>query len=63
MTKTLKDHFSSIRNREEVITEIYNTPELLYTYESWTEVLQTQKSNAQDMPFQDKEVPATLQIY
>ena len=41
MTKTLKDHFSSIRNREEVITEIYNTPELLYTYESWTEVLQT----------------------
>ena len=37
MTKTLKDHFSIIRGREEVITEIYNTPELLYTYEGWTE--------------------------
>ena len=37
MTKTLKDHFSIIRNREEVIAEIYNTPELLYVYESWTE--------------------------
>ena len=34
MIKTLKDHFSIIRNREEVIAEIYNTPELLYVYES-----------------------------
>ena len=37
MKKTLKDYFSIIRSREEVISEIYNTPELLYTYESWTE--------------------------
>ena len=37
MTKTLKDYFSIIRDREEVITEIYNTKELLDIYESWTE--------------------------
>lgn len=37
MTKTLKDYFSIIRDREEVVSEIYNTQELLNIYESWTE--------------------------
>ena len=37
MGKTLKDYFPMIRDREEVLAEIYSKKSLLETYESWTE--------------------------
>ena len=41
MAKTLQEHFPIIRDREEVITEIYGNKQLLSEYESWTEEQQT----------------------
>ena len=37
MAKVLKDYFSMIRDREEVLEEIYGNERLLDTYDSWTE--------------------------
>ena len=37
MAKTLKEQFAMIRDREEVITEIYSKTQLLELFESWTE--------------------------
>ena len=37
MAKTLKEHFPLIRDREEVLADIYGKESLLEVYESWTE--------------------------
>lgn len=37
MAKTLKEQFAMIRDREEVIAEIYSKTQLLELFESWTE--------------------------
>ena len=37
MTKRLKDYFSTIRDREEVLADIYGNESLLDIYDSWTE--------------------------
>ena len=37
MANTLKEHFAIIRDREEVIKDIYQKEHLIDIYESWTE--------------------------